>query len=209
MEDKNFWINRPLTDDRRDWNEQKENWVADYWESKTHPHRVLVLDAVKKLNPESLLELGANCGPNLALVHELLPGCELIGIDVNADAVGLAEKNLPAAKMRKGDHNLLTSYPDKSVDVILADAVLIYIPKEEIEFVLDNMTRIACKGIVLIEWEGNYELKDGHWSYPYKQMLESRGLVVEKRKITKEEWPNRSGNWERNGYVYTARFPLV
>ena len=46
---------------------------------------------------ESLLELGTNTGNNLQALHQLLPQCELFGVEINASACARSARCAPPA----------------------------------------------------------------------------------------------------------------
>ena len=94
MEDKKYWQYRPLTDKRRDWRNGGSNWIDEYKESKSHPHRQLVVNAITQI-PEvkSILEVGCGCGPNIAYLREhlhYLKDYNLAGIDINENSIKVA-----------------------------------------------------------------------------------------------------------------------
>src|ERR1051326_8264210 len=86
-QDHSYWIHRPLNDTERDWKDTTDNWVADYWLSKNHPHRSLILQTLSKLQFASLGEVGCHAGPNLGLIQDALPHVTIRGIDVSAPSI--------------------------------------------------------------------------------------------------------------------------
>lgn len=208
VEDLNYWKNRPLDDVRRDWYYNTDNWITDYRASVEHPHRQLIIDALEELIPfESILEGGSNCGPNLRLIKQKFPGVKLTGIDINEDAVKEANRLLPDADIRVGNIEENLPFEDKSFDIVLVDAVLIYIGPQKIKQVMNELNRIAKKGIVLVEWDSNSllgEVQEYHWTRDYKRLLEELGFKVRKIKISADMWPTRSDNWARLGYLFSG-----
>lgn len=209
VEGLNYWKNRPLDDSRRDWYYNTGNWITDYRASVEHPHRKLIINALEELAPfEDLVEMGCNCGPNLYLIKEKFPGVKLAGVDVNEKAIEEAHRLLPNVNTRISDIENRFSFEDKSFDIVLVDAVLMYIGPEKIKEVISEFDRIARKGIILVEWDSESllgELKEHHWARDYKGLLEERGFKVKKVKIPAEMWPNRSGNWAKLGYLFSAK----
>lgn len=208
IEDKKYWAERPLADSRRDWPLTEQTWVDDYWASKHHPHRKMIIEAIKRLQPfESLLEIGCNCGPNLALLKEEFPDIkETAGVDINPDAIEKAKTKVYATKFWVADFTDMSFIPNKSYDIVLADAVLIYSNPEEIEKVVSEINRIARKSVVLVEWFSRSlkgVLKDFHWCRNYQKILENFGFEVKKVKITENEWPNK--NWAKHGYIFSGQ----
>jgi len=56
-----------------DWSNKESDWLRGYWDSINHPHRALLIDQVQKYSPESALEIGCNCGPNLRVLADRSP----------------------------------------------------------------------------------------------------------------------------------------
>lgn len=199
-----YWENRPLNDEKRDWEYHTDNWISDYWASGTHPHRHLIIDALKSIGFGSILEVGCNCGPNLRLIQQEFSGKYLAGIDINRDVVREARDIFPQANIQHGNANNLP-FADQSIDVILSDAVLIYVAPGSIRQVLDEFNRVAKNAIVLLEWDSDSyygELLNYHWSRDYKKLLEEYGFKVKKTKIKEKDWASKS--WVEAGYLYVA-----
>ena len=210
-EDARFWANRDLNDTRHDWGDKAPTWIDGYWESIHHPHRRLIVDELNKLEFDSLLELGCNIGPNLAYILEQCDdkeGLTLEGIDVNPWAIEAAQKRLPSVKIKLGDVSKLLPYFNKEFDVVLADAVLMYIGPDKIHAVVDEINRIAKKAVILCEWDSESEkgvVKDFHWARNYAKLFTDKGFNVDKIKITKDFWPNKK--WSTHGFIYVCRRP--
>ena len=203
MEDFSYWKNRKIDDERRDWQGNSKTWLQGYWDSAFHCHRNQLIKELSKLKFNSLLEIGCNVGANIARIRKFLPDDKIAGIDINEDAINFAKEKLPAVNWEVED--ILEGLPflNNSYDIVLADAVLMYIGPEKIDFVLDEINRVAKKYIVLVDWGSDSEdIKDFHWVRNYEKLLEYRGFKVNKIKITK--WPTKSGNWERNGKLFVA-----
>ena len=204
-EDKSYWTKRPLNDDRRDWNEKGKNWVDDYKVSVNHPHRKLILNELKEIGEfDSLLEVGCNAGPNLKVISEAYPQVRLAGIDVNADSINEA-RSFVNADLKVAEATEIP-FEDDSFDVVLCDAVLIYLDPDSFRLAMSEINRIARKGVIFVEWDDKSEegrVVDGHWARDYENILFDWFFNrVGKTKIKPEDWPNRSGNWARNGYVF-------
>ena len=207
-EDKLYWINRPDNDSRRDWIYNSADWIEDYWASKSHPHRESLLQAIGSLHPfESVFEIGCNCGPNLSLIRErftYLEDCNLYGIDVNYQAISAAKKRMPNVNFKVA---MATHIPiDYMFDLVLADAVLMYLSPDEIKAAILEIDRITKKAVILVEWHDSKSIKgvikDYHWARNYEKIFKKLGYNVKKIKLTEKEWPSK--NWIKNGYIYIA-----
>lgn len=203
VQGESYWENRPKDDTKRDWGNEAEDWIDDYIKSVNHPHRDLILEALRSLEPiGGLLEIGCNVGPNLLRIQEIYPEMQLAGIDVNEDVLERAKKILPKPMFKQGSV-LEIPFEDKSFGVVLCDAVFIYVDPDHILQAMKEITRVASKGVILIEWYDESLLgvvKDYHWARDYANLLGELGFEVKEVKIN--EWPTK--NWEKNGYIYVA-----
>ena len=209
VENDTYWKERKADDTRKDWADDAP-WIEGYYNSRTHPHRQLIIDAIKRIDAvqvypvNSVLEIGCSCAPNLIRIHQEFPSIHLAGIDVNEDAVRCGHDRIIAADVRIGNAKNIP-HPDQSFDIVLSDATFLYISPQEIDSVMNEIRRIARKGVILVEWDSKSPegtIKNFHWARDYKKLLEQKGFKVEKRKITKEDWPNES--WSTHGYMYSA-----
>lgn len=202
-----YWETRPRTDEEKDWKyEKQKDWIKGYIQSVDHPHRALIIEALVKLAPfESVLEVGSNCGPNLFLVHKNFPDAKLAGIDLNAEAIEEGKKLVPDADLRTGSMAELP-WGDKSFDVCLSDAALLYVSPETIDHVMAELDRITKKAIVLVERFDSSPsgAVRGHvWGRDYPVLLERLGFAVEQTKLDENTWPG-SFNWQKFGYLFVG-----
>lgn len=199
-----FWQTRSKTDKHKDWLYEDGGWIEGYEQSVAHPHRVKTIEMLKSLKPfTSLLEIGCSAGPNLKLIHEHFPGVETVGIDPNEDSVEAAHKFVPNGGVIVGDvRKLLTLFPSKSFDVVLADASLMYVEPGEIVSVMNDIALVAKKAVLIVERctdakQGS--VAGGVWGRNYEMLLKERGFKVTKEKITEDLWPG-SPNWAKYGW---------
>ena len=196
MQNTKYWKNR-------------KDCGEDYWNSREHSHRKLVVDAIQELMPaHSLLEVGCNSGPNLKRVSKVYPKMELAGMDVNKEAIELGRVCIPNIDLQVGDiRDDLVKFENKSFDVVLSDAVLIYTKPKNIEDIAKHFVRIAKKGIVLIEYFSDSvlgEIKNSHWARDYSQIFTTIGAKeVKKKKIPFKDWEDSA--WSSIGYVFIIR----
>lgn len=192
-------------------------WVTSYWDSQDHSHRHLLLEKIAKYSPSSVLEIGCNCGPNLHLIAKKFPGIEIKGIDINPKAIELGRKLFASdavsnVELSIGKADELEQFSDKSLDIVFTDAILIYIGRDKIRKVIQEMLRIARKAVILVEWHSfvAHNKKDtfglgfyhhGCWERDYSALF--RQFVPEKQvsisKITKDVWPDEL--WSKVGAI--------
>ena len=188
-----------------------------YLDSVNHPHRDLLLSMISKYSPASVLEIGCNSGPNLFRIAKVFPNAKLRGIDINSQAIEVgrrmfAETGIANVELGTGKADELDVFRDKSYDIVLTDAVLIYVGKDKIDTVAREMVRIAKKAIVLVEYhdpaagsEGSFIMKKGYWARNYAALFGSLKGVAEVRltKITREIWDD--DYWSTYGHVVEVR----
>lgn len=194
------------------WQNRKLDWEKDYASTPNHPHRDLIIERLKKIRFKSLMEIGCNAGPNLLRIQEEFPKAQLGGIDINADAIATAQRLLPKWKLslevRSADNIFFSS---KSIDVILTDALLIYIGGEKINKVLSEIKRMARNYVIFCEFHSESWLKrlglklvSGYNAYDYKKLLEKHDFWnIQVEKIPRSAWPDLV--WNAFGYIIQAQ----
>jgi len=126
------------------------------WRSRDDPHRSFLVERISKFSPNSVLEIGCACGPNLYGIAKKFPDAKVRGIDINPVAVQKGNEwfkgeGIFNVKLEVGRAQELEQFGDKSFDVVFTDAVLFYISPDEIKHVVKEMLRIG-RVIVLNEW---------------------------------------------------------
>jgi ubiquinone/menaquinone biosynthesis C-methylase UbiE len=199
----------------KEWSARK--YDRFYWESVNHPHRDLLLSKVSAYSPSSVLEIGCNSGPNLLRIARAFPSAKLRGIDINRQSIDVGKKMFEESGIKNVDLDVgradeLGVFGDKSFDVVLTDAVLIYIGKDKIDTVASEMLRIAKKAIVMVEYQdskaegrGSFIMKKGYWARDYAALFKPMKDVAEVRmtKITREIWDD--DYWSSLGHVVEVR----
>lgn len=182
--------------------------MTNHWKNRTnldrqldtidHPHRKLIIDELKKLAPfETLFEIGCGAGANLINIRKEFPKTTLIGLDINEEAIEAAKEALPDSNFFAGD--ILHIGSSQKMDIILSDAVLIYVSPLYIERMIETMVRIASKAIVLVELEGGQGETDGeNYFENYGELFKPYSKKIIKKKIT--NWDAEP--WKTKGYIY-------
>jgi len=197
--DEKYWRERSGDDTNTDWNEQG-NWIEGYWKSQNHSHRKELMEVISELPSfESVLEVGSNCGPNLQLIRRSFPEVATAGLDINAAAILEGVRKLEDSLFVVGKADALP-FKDKTFDIVLTDAVLIYIPPDKITNVIGELGRVARKALVLVEWHSDRANDlgefDAHWTRNYKKLFDDVAL----HKI--KSWPDCM--WQKYGYIIQA-----
>lgn len=162
----------------------RKNWAENYLASTNHPHRDQIVQSVlafKDVN--SVLEIGCASGANLIRLRTALPEAQFIGVDINQQGIRTASEYFDSKGYKNvnffvGRADKLSDIKDRSIDVVLADAVLMFITPDRIEKVLSEMIRIAKKGVVLNEYHKDRELNGyfngGRWIYDLSALLKKQ-----------------------------------
>lgn len=202
------------------WKDRKINWEHSYLNGVdevsgrpmwNHPHRDIIIMALKSFNWISLWEVGVGAGANLMkIVKELPNNKQLGGSDINADAIEACRKVFVGGRFHvEPSEDILLS--DNSVDVILSDAHLLYYGPKDVKKALKEMVRVARNQIVLCELHEPslfrrlmLRFKTGYNAHDYKKELEELGCFDLKIvKIPRSYW--QGDPWETYGYVISAQ----
>lgn len=195
------------------WKERKIDWNAQYLSTWDHPHRALIVAALRSIPWVSLWEVGCGAGANLVrIIKDGLTDRQLGGSDINADAITAATKAFKGGKFHcePSDDMLLS---DNAVDVMLSDAHLIYVGPRRIKKVLGEIFRIARNHIILCEFHSTsfwkrwvFRFKTGYNAYDYRKLLDEMGCYdIQIIKIPKEFWPGTP--WEQWGHIIMCKIP--
>lgn len=145
---------------------------ASFWE--------LVLEQTAA---RSVLEVGCNRGTNLISMRTLDPTLQLLGVDVNADALkeanaqGIDAREMPADEVGR-------TWPQR-FDLTFTAGVLIHIPPEALEATMKSIIGASKKWVLAVEYQSliSHEIDyRGHaerlWKRPYGALYESLDLVL-------------------------------
>lgn len=106
---------------------------------------------IRELAPGSVLEVGCNVGGNLQWIAAEIGEQRCYGVDVNEKALEVLQERLP------GVHTMRTAardmpFPDRSIDLVFTQGVLIHQPEESLGAVMDEMVRIARRFVLCGEY---------------------------------------------------------
>lgn len=137
------------------WSNLNTNTVQE-WFGRIHggnnPERPQALQIVKKLSPESLLEIGPGNGRDYEIIRQTMPNVKYCGVEVSRAIIdGLREK-FPNVDLIQGNLYDGLSFSDKSFDVVYARYVLEHMPYYEKPII--DMLRVARYGVVVTMFRG-------------------------------------------------------
>lgn len=185
------------------------------WDSIDHPHRSLLVERAESFSPvSSILEIGCSTGVNLYLLAGKFPQADIRGVDIDAEAIRAGNRWFDAeginnVKLSSGRVEKLGEFPDKSYDIVISDAMLIYVNRDEIIDVIKEMIRVAGRGLILFERYDFREppveksiggiFKNGLWLRNYHELfkcfLPDGNIRI--TRVTRDIWPDEG--WIKNG----------
>jgi len=130
-----------------------KNWAKSYVSDVAikHPHRKLLVDEISKLYPfKKVLEIGSASGANLYLLAKKFSEAKFYGVDVSYNAINegkkfFEKKNIKNVFLKNLTASQLESFEDKSMDIVFSDASIIYVGKDKINKVFEEIFRITKK----------------------------------------------------------------
>ena len=194
------------------WKNRKIDWQKEYNATWNHPHRFLISSLLSTFNWVSLIEVGCGSGANLINITQNIKDKQLGGVDINSDAIALAEKTFVGGifKVCPADDVMMS---DKSTDVTLTDMTLIYVSPLKIRKHLTELKRITRNYVILCEfnseswWERlKLRLSTGYHAHDYGKLLRDLGFNdIMKYKIPDEMWPGAKNDKFR--FIIKAKVP--
>lgn len=207
VEGESYWETRDPMDGRRDWRNRGTDWIEEYVISAWHPHRALILDALKDLEVfYSVLEIGCSAGPNLYRIQKAFKSKFLVGIDINEASIKRARKFVPDAVFSvasMGDFRVA----DSNYDIGIADAVLMYADDKLCERAFSEFDRVIRKALIIVDWYDESKkgvVKDFHWARNYPEWCKKHGFPnVVSVPLSEKTWPHPT--WIKNGRLFIAQ----
>ncbi len=133
------------------------SWSAAQYSSfeneRTRPVRDL-LHAVPTTEARRVIDLGCGPGNSTEVLAARFPAAEISGLDLSPDMIAAARKRLPALRFDLG--GIDTWDPPDRFDVILANAVLQWVPQHE-TLLPRLMRKLASGGSLAVQMPDNLE----------------------------------------------------
>ena len=188
-----------------------------YWNNRDHPSKHFLAERIAVFAPvHSILEVGCASGPSLYLLAKRFPQANIVGIDINQEAVEygnaqFAQEGISNVDLKAGKADTLEAFPDRAFDIVFTNALLIYIGPDKIKNVIQGMIRITHKVLVLMELhflEPNTKdplglgiYRYGNWVRDYVALLRQFVSAEQIRvtKIPEDVWPGDP--WKELGAV--------
>lgn len=185
----------------------RAQWATRYLSTADAAHRAQFTDLIREQFPDcgSLCEVGCGSGVNLFNFRKHGLAAFYFGFDINPSGIRTARrhaKSIGAANMKFDRANILDPICSTH-DVIVTDAVLMFIGQRNIRHVLANLWRSTTKGLILHEFNGPDALEGGRYIHDFESLLKAidHEAIVEIVKSTKTD----SAQWSQYGSFVCAR----
>jgi SAM-dependent methyltransferase len=161
--------------------------------------RSRALELADRLIPAGAEVLELGCGAGLPMTARLAVGRRVIGVDISAEQVRRARRNVPAASFVQADL-VAIDRPQASLDAVVAFYSLTHVPRDEHAALFARIRRwlrpggifIASLGVeddpggIEADWLG-VDMYFSHFSARVnRRLVESAGLVVERADVVVE-----------------------
>ena len=134
------------------------DWILTYQRSLMAAHRTAIVEQVRGLQAETLLEVRCHCGPNLVRLGRECPDLHMLGVDISAEAIAAGRQWIASeglgnrVQLNAGRMPLITEQvPSQSVDVVLSCYTLAYLAPQDLDAVLWEIGRLASRAVILAE----------------------------------------------------------
>jgi ubiquinone/menaquinone biosynthesis C-methylase UbiE len=177
----------------------------------------IIIDELKDIEWESILEVGASRGYVLKEVKKEFPDKIIKGVDNEYSFGGVSYDGVIAMGQELGlditfgdGRNL--EFEDKSFDIVFCQAVLVMSLIEDFKKIISEMIRVAKKRVVIIDLHSEEKSKDGeYYSEQMKdhrlianyRFLEDEGYNVIIKKFPDGLWGTPDSNWGKWGHIIT------
>lgn len=169
----------------------RAGWVDLYRASAREPYRLPLLAALQEAAPfGTALDLGCNCGALMPLIMAASPCCRVLGVDIAPVAIAAAKREWPAHDWACASivDWLPTMVGHRRFDVATAGSALCAVAPADIDAVLDAVSALASRAIVLQEPTTTAMFGEGispaglpEWRYDFQRRLLARGWRLTSR----------------------------
>ena len=165
------------------WLLKTKSFLADPWQRRISPQHQWLLKVVRRLKPESILEVGCGFGRNLKfLADNGIPANRLTGVDISP--VLLAQARLPRSVHLIKGNVLQLPFSSYSFDLVFTHGLLMHLSPRQLSQALSELTRVSQKHLILIEEIRSRprQLNYFTWAHDYDKMIKALPLKVVSKK---------------------------
>jgi len=167
-----------------------EFWRGSFGTEYTQRNRVNVLQRVPFWSAmlgitqaRSVLEVGCNAGWNLRAMRSVDSKLDLVGVDLNRDA--LAEAEAAGLDVHQMNGSEVADVWPQHFDLVFTAGVLIHVPTEDLGAVMRSIADASKRYVIAVEYAASREEAveyRGHtdrlWRRPFGALYEDAGLKI-------------------------------
>lgn len=171
---------------RQFWDSWSKTFMEDEWQIRIHPQHVWIKEKIVSGEYKTILEVGCGFGRNIKfLIESGVSPKNITGADISSEMIKKAKKyiGLRGISLKTSDVTNM-SFHDSEFDVILSHGVLMHVSPQLIHQALDEMIRVAKKGIVIIEQ--NYGGNEYTFIHNYKKLFQKKDVSIVEYKNDKQ-----------------------
>lgn len=139
---------------------------------------------VTKTGAKSFLDVGCNAGWNLLALQQMGADLLMSGVDINEDAVQLAQSNGFDAAVCPAD-GVVEKFNADACDMVITSGVLIHIAPEDLQRTMEALVAVTRRWVVAVEYDAptvtevEYRGHKGKlWKRPYGELYQAHGLKL-------------------------------
>ncbi len=169
-------------------------------------HRKEIIEIIKSHNFETLIDIGCGWGANIININNTFENKIILGVDINKSALKSVSNIVPKNENKINYLNVslsnLSIIESKMYDIVLLDAVLMFININNIENVIKEINRISKNIIIINDFncdEDSSLFVGGRWVHNYDKLFLKKYDV----KISRKKIENLTGTWGKYGNIIT------
>lgn len=166
------------------WRFKVNSFLNDPWQKRLFPQHEWFLRLIKKISPESILEVGCGFGRNLKfLIDNHIPASKLTGADISA--VLLARARLPKSVRLIQGNVLRLPFAPNQFELVFTHGLLMHLSPRQFSQALTELVRVSQKYLILIEEIRSRprQLNYFTWAHDYDKMITALPLKAVIKKL--------------------------
>tara|TARA_R100000322_G_scaffold159504_1_gene120514 strand:+ start:1153 stop:1803 length:651 start_codon:yes stop_codon:yes gene_type:complete len=129
------------------WGQSGKDGEISYY----HAHsRSRLVNKLKEINPDSLLEVGCGLGYTTKIIQQSLPDCHVVGMDISESAIAKATKMFSSLSFIVGDIRDMSPHVHYKYDVVILNQLLWYVLESLAQTFKNCFSMLRPSGQVII-----------------------------------------------------------
>ncbi len=162
------------------WNLYSQEFTQDQFQHQIFSQHHWLLDQIKTINPQTILEAGSGFGRNLNLISPHLKSSQsLVGIDISLNLLQKSLRKNPQINHIQANLHHLPFAPN-SFDLVFTHGVLMHQAPSHITISLKELIQTSKKHLILIEEIRPMPRQINHYTFAhnYPHLLKKHHLKI-------------------------------